>query len=202
MRLTVHDAHFITSTARSNPDGRLPLLPTDLWTILFKRLNNYELNTPWVATRRLAAQFNIAPCFAFGRTDPLAATRYLVSVFSELSEGSVTDTRKRAENAISKMVKQAYGRSAIDTLEHLPIGLAAPLREAARTCQLSPVADWPGAVFQLIGRNDLAEGISAPELLYSHGYKSVKENFVSDDLASFNTYLLVLHRNVTHPGNQ
>ena len=75
--------------------------------------------------------------------------------------------------------EQAYGGSAIDTLEHLPIGLAAPLREAARTCQLSPAADWPGTVFKLIGRNDLAEGISAPEMLYSHGYKSMKENFVS-----------------------
>lgn len=100
-------------------------------------------------------------------------------VFSALSDGKVTETRKRAENAINIMVCQAHGRSASEVMEHLPIGLAAPLREAARSCQLSPCGDWPYTVFTLIGRNDLAEGITGPsDILHGHGYRSVKENFV------------------------
>ncbi|KAI0790915.1 hypothetical protein C8Q75DRAFT_758459 [Abortiporus biennis] len=41
----------------------------------------------------------------------------------------------------------------------LPPGLAAPIREAMRTCQLSPRGNWPASMYWLIGRNDLAEGV-------------------------------------------
>ena len=65
-------------------------------------------------------------------------------------------------------------------LEHLPFGLAVPLREAARTAQLSPAGDWPVAAYRIIGREDLAEGMSnPPDPLASREYGSVKDFLVS-----------------------
>lgn len=65
-------------------------------------------------------------------------------------------------------------------MDRLPFGLAVPLREVARTCQLSPAGDWPIAAYKLIGRNDLAEGMSnQPDPLTNHGYRSVRDHLVS-----------------------
>jgi anaphase-promoting complex subunit 1 len=90
-----------------------------------------------------------------------------------LSDAKVPDSRKRAENALHLMVKSQIGP---EFLRLLPIGIAAPLREAIRTCQLSPSGEWPVGAYQLTGRNDLAEGVgSSPDQLSNGGYKAAKE---------------------------
>lgn len=76
-------------------------------------------------------------------------------------------------------------------LDRLPLGIAAPLREAARTCQLAPPGDWPLTAYRAIGRNDLAASASdAPDLLYSDGYKPVKDFIVSHSVSSLSRMVL------------
>lgn len=145
--------------------------------ILYGRLSNPEWNVPWMQSYRLAAQHKVAPSLEYGRLEPLARLRQLTSVFMALSDNKITDSRKRAENALHLMVKSQIGP---DFLRILPIGIAAPLREAIRTCQLSPSGEWPVGAYQLTGRNDLAEGIgSSPDHLANSGYRTVKEWLVS-----------------------
>lgn len=38
---------------------------------------------------------------------------------------------------------------------NLPMGVAAPLREAMRVCQVQPAGDWGWDVYEMIGRVDL-----------------------------------------------
>lgn len=74
--------------------------------------------------------------------------------------------------------------SGSDFLGSLPLGLAGPMREIARTCQLHPGQDWHGAAYSFVGRNDLAEGLAmggkvrAEEEKRSAGYKPVKDYLV------------------------
>ena len=66
-------------------------------------------------------------------------------------------------------------------LNLLPIELAAPLREAARTCQLAPGQDWLASVYKFVSRNDLAEGMNVnPGLLNTNSYRAFKEFLVSN----------------------
>jgi hypothetical protein len=94
---------------------------------------------------------------------------------------------------------QLMSKSSVDPgfINRLPLGLAAPLREAARTCQLSPPSEWPLAAYRAIGRNDLATcATDAPDMLFNDGYRTVKDYIVRCRRAiksvvfffSFNTY--------------
>ena len=65
-------------------------------------------------------------------------------------------------------------------IAHIPLGVASALKEALRTCQLSPSGDWPLPAYELVGRNDLAEGLNnSPAPLFHSGYRSVKDYIVS-----------------------
>jgi len=125
----------------------------------------------------MANRFGIAPGFAYGRLDPLLSLGHLTAIYRCLADNTVLETQKRAENAMFLMVTSRLGS---EFMNHLPIGLAAPLREAARTCQLAPPGDWPLTAYHAIGRNDLAASASdAPDLLFSDGYRPVKDFIVS-----------------------
>lgn len=79
-----------------------------------------------------------------------------------------------------------------DLLRHLPLGVSSPLREATRTGQLSPSGEWPIGAYQLIGRDDLAEGVgSSAELMNNGGYKTVKEWLVCSSAFHLILYLIV-----------
>ena len=99
---------------------------------------------------------------------------------------------KRAENVVHQMVTQNGGAAA---WTELPLGIAAPLREAARTCQLAPPGNWPLDAYRLIGRNDLATSATVnPDAFISKGYKPRKEYIVSIPISyrqiSFSKFLL------------
>jgi anaphase-promoting complex subunit 1 len=124
----------------------------------------------------MANRFGIKPAFAYGRLDPLSSLYHLTSIYRCLADNTVPQTQKRAENAMLLMVTSRLGP---EFLDRLPIGLAAPLREAARTCQLAPPADWPLAAYSAIGRNDLAASAGDTlDMLFSDGYKTVKHFLV------------------------
>ncbi|KDQ54480.1 hypothetical protein JAAARDRAFT_209213 [Jaapia argillacea MUCL 33604] len=153
-------------------DDRLPVWPPDMAAILYGRISNPEWNLPWYETHKLGLQFKVQPSFEYGRLEPLAYLRQLTALYVCLSDNKITDSRKRAENAIHLLVRSQMGK---EFLRNLPLGIAAPLKEAARTCQLSPPGDWPVAAYQVIGRNDLADGASAAsDVLSNDGYKPSK----------------------------
>ncbi|KAF5376038.1 hypothetical protein D9615_007761 [Tricholomella constricta] len=160
-------------TVIENIDDRLPVWPPDISAILYGRISHPDWQVPWHDTHDMAIGFGIKPAFAFGRLDPLSSLQHLTNAYRCLADSSVAETQKRAENAMFMMVTARLGP---EFLNRLPIGIAAPLREAARTCQLAPPGDWPLAAYRAIGRNDLAASADeAPDLLFSDGYKPVKE---------------------------
>ena len=102
------------------------------------RLENVEYPEQLPHTWKLSATFGISPSFAFGQVDPLQRMRRLYSILHALAFYKTEDTRKRAESAISMYAQWAHVSSIVDAIEDLPIGIAAPIKEAIRTSQLSP----------------------------------------------------------------
>ncbi|THH30259.1 hypothetical protein EUX98_g3917 [Antrodiella citrinella] len=177
-RRVIPDAMDIWPSTASIPiehvDNRLPVPPMDFWSICSARLNGSEPTNPLLGAWKTAALFGLDPSIAFGNSDPLIRLRRLDKVYTTMSESKVEETRKRAEGAIS-LYARFRQENVIDAIEDLPIGIAAPLKEAVRTCQLSPSGSWTAAVYRLIGRSDLAEGVSSAPDAAVEGYKSIKD---------------------------
>lgn len=129
--------------------------------------------------QHIVTRFAITPALAYGVCDSLHALHRLSLLYSALSDGKVRDGQTRAENVVYQMVAQQKG-GAGDVWAALPLGIAAPLREAVRTCQLAPPGNWPLEAYRLIGRNDLAtSALKNPDTFISDGYKTRKEFIVS-----------------------
>lgn len=144
---------------------------------LHTRIAHPERPLPWFTSKDLLAAFGFTPAYALGRVEPLGALRRVTAVYMALAEAGVRETRKRAELAVQVAVRNRVGQ---ELLPGLQMGVQAPIREAARTCQFAPPGNWPAEAYAVIGRNDLAEGVSAPpDRLFNDGYKSVKEHLVS-----------------------
>ncbi|KAI0358750.1 hypothetical protein OH77DRAFT_1518715 [Trametes cingulata] len=156
---------------------RMPIWPPDMTAILYGRLYNSDWTVPWSNSFNFAARFELEGSYAFGRADPLQRTCAMAALCKTLTdkywEGKVLDTRSRAVAALQFMDVMHFR---LQDLQRLPLGVAAPLREALRTCQLSPGGDWTVSAYQLIGRNDLAEGFTdKPAVAVNNGYRSVRE---------------------------
>jgi anaphase-promoting complex subunit 1 len=157
-------------------DSRIPVWPIDISAILYGRISNPDWKVPLFDTHNLTLRFEITPSFAFGRLEPMTTLDLLTTAYKCLADQKVEGSPKRAENAIHSIVKSHFGPGFINML---PIGIAAPLREAARTCQLFPPSDWSLVAYQAIGRNDLAASArDAPDMLFSDGYRTVKDYIV------------------------
>lgn len=90
-------------------------------------------------------------------------------------------TRERAQNAVKKMLDL---RITLADIDRLPFGISAPIREALKTCQHAPPADWNREAYLLVGRNDIAqmttsEGEADP-FTFGEGYQ-LKDHLVSHD---------------------
>lgn len=159
-------------------DDRLPVCPFDVFATLYARINNPQWEMPSTETWKLLLAPGENPSFAYGDEDPLCLTHQLLSIYHCLAEGD-PQTRGRADQAMQLMVRAAELGSELN-LDRLPLGPAAPLKEALRTCQTSPSGDWSVAQYQLAGRNELAEGLDSDEVpLVSHGYRTLKDFIVS-----------------------
>lgn len=154
-------------------DDRLPAWPIDMTAVLFGRINTPD----WSLTphpRNLGQHFNLTPSFALGRIEPLPSLAQLTMLYMCLADNTVKDSRKRAENALTALVTKL--NTSTDILGLFPLGLASPIREAARTCQLAPAGNWTSAAYRLIDRNDLAEAVSnRSDRLVNDGYLSVRD---------------------------
>jgi anaphase-promoting complex subunit 1 len=118
---------------------------------------------------------DITPSYAYGRLLPFKTLNRLTSIYKCLSDESVPEAQKRAENAVLLLSTLRP-----DFVDRLPLGIAAPLREAARTCQLSPPSRWSVAAYRAVGRNDIiACATDAPDNIFNDGYRTVKDYLVS-----------------------
>ncbi|THV06211.1 hypothetical protein K435DRAFT_960693 [Dendrothele bispora CBS 962.96] len=161
------------TAAVQNPDDSIPVWPPDISSILFGRVSNPEWKVPWFNALELAERFKIHPSCAYGRLDPLEALQRLTAVFRCLSDPNVSRSPRRAENAVKLMVETGIGE---DFISKLPLGIAAPLKEAARSCQLAPPTEWPLAAYTAIGREDVGASVCQnPDVLSKDGYLSMKE---------------------------
>ncbi|KAF8621486.1 hypothetical protein AX15_007773 [Amanita polypyramis BW_CC] len=161
------------TAVREYLDDRIPVWPPDLSAILFGRINSPDWQFPWPDAGDFSKRLGIAPSFAFGRAAPLSTMHELTDIYSTLGDSKIPSTQGRSEEAISKLVKSKAGP---EFLNRIPLGIASPIREAARTCQLAPPANWPLEAYLAIGRNDLAASASeVPGLMYNEGYYPIKD---------------------------
>lgn len=153
------------------PKGEV-MLPLDVSSALYSRLAQPEHKSTLLETT--ASRTNLS--HAFGKIDPHPILREFTQLLTALSEIKQSDGRKRAEATVLMMAQRQFGS---DYLSLLPLAFSAPLREAARTCQLSPPPDWPIHAYEFVGRTDLTEsGKINGELIFNDGYRTMKDHLV------------------------
>ena len=145
-------------------DDRIPVWPPDMSAILYGRISNPDWQFPSYETGRLARIFSIDPSFAFGNAEPLVTLQRLTAAYMCLADNTAPSTQKRAEKAVEKLIDMVgTAKEGAAFLNSLPLGIAAPLREAVRTCQLSPPSHWRTEHYNLVGRHDLAFSIAGTQ---------------------------------------
>lgn len=160
----------------SHLDDKLPVSPPNALAALWDTIAQSSWSTSSDPGDKWTALLptDTISALAFGEIDPLGRFHALLHVYRELKDKDA-NTRQRAERALMTVLQER-----LSVLDKLPIGPGAALREALRTCQQNPSGDWPLAAYQLVGRNDLAEGLTnSPEPLSAGGYRSVKDYIVS-----------------------
>ncbi|KIJ60441.1 hypothetical protein HYDPIDRAFT_43294 [Hydnomerulius pinastri MD-312] len=170
------------STARVDMlDDRIPVWPPDMAAILYGRISNPDWKFPSYETPRLASLFDIQPSYAFGNVEPLTSLQRLTTAYMCLSDSSITSAQKRAELTVETLVRMwGTAKKGHLFLDSLPLGIAAPLREAIRTCQLSPPAHWQSQHYELIGRRDLAFSVAKVQPVISQqGVYQSAETYMS-----------------------
>ncbi|KAG9311019.1 anaphase promoting complex subunit 1 [Chiua virens] len=142
-------------------DDRIPVWPPDMAAVLYGRISNPDWKFPVYETPRLATMFDIHPSFAFGKVEPLSSLQRLTTAYLCLSDSSIPSAQKRAEMTVETLVRMwGTAKKGHLFLDSLPLGIGAPLREAIRTCQLSPPSHWQPEHYELIGRRDLAFSVA------------------------------------------
>lgn len=137
-----------------------PVAPPDLAGYLYSSLGAATNSQAYPGLSSIPLLYNVTPSLEYGSQTPLSLTENLLAVYAALKDGPVLDpstTKERAHRAISVMLEC---HMSADDIDRLPFGIAAPLREALRTCQNTPPADWDREAYMLIGRNDIAKMIS------------------------------------------
>jgi anaphase-promoting complex subunit 1 len=108
------------------------MLPIDFPAGLYSRLAQPDNNLKTAIARPILL-------YALGGVDAHPTMREFVALFFALSDHETPSTRKRAESTVLLMARKLFGA---DFLHFLPLFVGVPLREAARTCQLGPPAEW------------------------------------------------------------
>jgi anaphase-promoting complex subunit 1 len=116
----------------------------------------------------IAALFSYEPSHFYGLVDPLRATTQMMSIYEALSNANDTST---ASTRAQKAVRQVHQLDwKLDDINRLVFGVALPLREAIRLCQLESPENWPPEAYNLIRRPDLAR---------QNGGKAVETNKIN-----------------------
>ncbi|GAA5888864.1 hypothetical protein JCM5296_005019 [Sporobolomyces johnsonii] len=147
------------------PPSLLPKTPPDI----FQHLSSLLSSPPSAASTSSAfdlpsicSRFNcLSPSLYYGLSaQPLVLTSQILEIYSLLSPSassstispSASTTTTRAQSAVLRM--HALGWTSSD-LARLQLGVALPLREAIRMCQLDAPEGWSAGAYALIGRRDL-----------------------------------------------
>ncbi|KAI6022871.1 hypothetical protein BKA83DRAFT_463602 [Pisolithus microcarpus] len=170
------------STIRADTlDDRIPVWPPDMTAVLYGRLSNPEWKFLPYESPRLASLFDIQPSFAFGNAEPLLTLQRVTTAYLCLAGDSVASTQRRAELTVETLI-QTWGtaKKGLLFLDSLPLGIAAPLREAIRTCQLSPPGNWRSEHYELVGRRDLAFSVAKVQPVhFQQGLYQSPETYVN-----------------------
>lgn len=164
-------------------DDRLPTWPQDATAYIHATLLNHrEDRKDYRGISYITTLYGIDPPHSFGSQDPLTIVQDTMHIYSLLAEPRQAPIQKRAEVGVKWLLQEGPG---MQLLDRLPLGVAAPIREAVRTCQLSPPADWPLWMYTEIGRNDLAASASEhPDWMMTEGYRPAKALMVSSAFSS------------------
>lgn len=149
------------------------MLPLDISSALYSRLATPEHKSTLL--ENTANRGNSAN--AYNQPDPHPVMREFTHLFNTFADIKQSDARKRAEATVLMMAQRQFG---LDYLNLLPLAFSAPLREAARTCQLAPPPNWPVSAYEFVGRSDLTEsGKVYGDFTFNDGYRSMKEHLVN-----------------------
>ena len=178
-KLSLLIRRLTTNSSQTAPeclDDRIPVWPPDFSAILHGHISKPDWKVPWQDVQHIVSRFCITPSFEYGLVDPLRELHELSLLYNSLADDKVPECQRRAENAVSGMVALSRGRNFI---ANLPLGIAAPLCEATRTCQLAPPTGWSHEAYQVVGRNDLAASMTnTQDVFVARGYKRRKEFIV------------------------
>lgn len=170
------------------PDQRIPVWPPDFYAILqaimregiagfpqgdggrMRLFANPNLAFPALWPDVITETFNNQASLEYGSVLPLEQFQGLYLVFRQLSDIRAPTLHVRAEHAVVTFYQLFPSPGHLNTL---PMGLAAPIREAIRTCMGSPPQGWNAHLLNFVGRNDLAATVTGPDL-WTHGYRSRK----------------------------
>ncbi|KAF7420795.1 Anaphase-promoting complex subunit 1 [Pleurotus ostreatus] len=162
-------------------DNRIPAWPPDGSAILFGKLTDSSWVAPLHDIEAVAREvLGGTPSYAYGAINPLVHLPHLYQVYRNLGDKSKPSAQRRAADAISYLVDRGIikdgGEGDGEWFRWLPLGIMAPIQEAARMCQVAPLTNWSAAAYSFIGRNDLAaRAVNAPDPLVNDGYGSVKD---------------------------
>lgn len=162
-------------------DNRIPAWPPDGSAILFGKLTDSSWVAPLHDIDSVAREvLGGTPSYAYGAINPLIHLPHLYQVYRNLGDKSKPSAQRRAADAISYLVDRGIikddGEGDGEWFRWLPLGIMAPIQEAARMCQVAPLTNWSAAAYSFIGRNDLAaRAVNAPDPLVNDGYGSVKD---------------------------
>lgn len=129
------------------------------------------------ATSALDSLLRRQPCsFPFGIIEHSPLLRELAPIFIGLLYPGANNYQKKAEASVKQLAMSGFSS---DILGHISMGLTAPLKEALRSCQLSPPNDWPLFIYDFVGRKDLTASVKEfNDPIFYDGYRSMADRLV------------------------
>ncbi|GEM12547.1 anaphase promoting complex subunit 1 [Rhodotorula toruloides] len=135
--------------------SRLPITPPDLLAHLASLFRSQPRSVNAFNLADVAERFALASSGFYGSsTVPNRLTSSVIHLYSLLGDGSAGRPASRIHATVRYMLDEL--RWSAEDLDGLNFAVVLPLREAIRSCQLDPPANWPAEAYNLIRRTDLA----------------------------------------------
>lgn len=162
---TFHPCYHLALTVIASPlaDSSLPLGPINIGRILAATLlSPNDVSHPHTPAFHARYHYGHSNFYGDVASTSYSTTRGLLSLYSRLAL-SVPDSTSssRARSVVLQMHALGWTR---ETLRRLAVGVAVPLWEAIRLCQLEAPEGWPVPAYELIRRNDLARQVGGARL--------------------------------------
>lgn len=128
----------------------------DIYDLLYSRFSQTSTSSVQEILHQWVGNLSSASGLEF--VAPRSTT--LLFVFSQFSPPTESDSTPTAQKVTDALVKTKIGNSEIDLL---PLAVSIPLKEALRTCQLSPPSRWNVDAYRLADRPELARQLELDE---------------------------------------